>query len=106
MASFSASMKGVRCATAFFITRADFYYLRQEHFSGAEQVADYASCLPSAALRSPATAGLNFTPRFFGIGFDVSVDAFHQRVRQGAPLQCRYAILRPSFRLQPRPSFF
>ncbi len=39
-ACFSASMYGSRYATAFFITRARFHDLRQEHFARAEQIAD------------------------------------------------------------------
>ena len=39
-AALAASIKGIRYATAFFITRADFDHLRQEHLAGTKEVAD------------------------------------------------------------------
>jgi len=46
----SASMYGIRCATACFITRADFDHLRQEHLALAEQVADHVHAVHQRAF--------------------------------------------------------
>ena len=58
-----------------------FHHLRQEHFAGAEQVADDVHAVHQRAFDHVERA-LGLEPRLLGIGLDEFGDALHQRVRQ------------------------
>jgi len=80
-------MKGIRCATACFITRADFTTCGRNILPGAEQVADDVHAVHQRAFdhvqRTAAVASIS-RQRFFGVVGDEVGDAVHQRVRSGA----------------------
>ena len=58
-----------------------FHHLRQEHFAGAEQIAHHAHAGHQRAFDHQQRAA-QLDAGFLGIGFDVGVDAFDQRVRK------------------------
>ena len=92
-ASRSASMYGIRCATAFFITRALFTTCGRNILPGAEQVADDVHAGHERALDHLDRA-LDQAPGLLGVLHDVVRDPFDQRV--GQPLAA------PAPRARPR----
>ncbi len=58
-----------------------FHHLRQEHFAGAEQVADDVHAVHQRAFDHVERA-LGALPRFLDVGRDEIGDAVHQRMRQ------------------------
>ncbi|CAD0340739.1 hypothetical protein CFBP8129_27570 [Xanthomonas hortorum pv. gardneri] len=67
-----------------------FDHLRQEHFAGAEQVADHVHAVHQRAFDHIQRAR-GLLARLFGIGFHERIDAMHQRMRQ----TCAHRLLAP-----------
>ena len=81
IAAFSASMNGVRYATAFFITRADLTTCGRNILPAPNR--SPTTLMPSISGPSMTEErAAEFDARFFGVGLDVGVDALHQRVRE------------------------
>ena len=79
IAAFSASMKGVRWATAFFITRADLTTCGRNILPAPKR--SPTTLMPSISGPSMTSErAAEFGAGFFGVDLDVGVDSLHQRV--------------------------
>src|ERR1700722_19373354 len=77
IATFSASMNGVRCATAFFITRADLTTWGRNIFPAPKR----SPTTPMPSINGPSITSSG-RPSFTRIDLDIGVDPLDQRVRK------------------------
>jgi hypothetical protein len=102
IAAFSASMNGVRCATAFFITRADFTTCGRNILPAPNR--SPTTPIPSISGPSITSSGRPSFTRASSASARCTRRFPSPARAQSAPQPCRCAIPRPSFRFSTAPA--